>query len=177
MPPSAIRQNFSDDAAGRTTSLHVQRVEHGLAYAVVAVRTAGSDPQRPPAGVRVRIAHVARIAIATKAPRPARAMPEGAGDRLRITPKVAHAIFDQRDVDGELAVALDELAGAVERIDQPERDHARRAAMSRSVDSSDSTGICGVSACRPATMQRCEAMSAAVSGERSSLCSTANSLS
>jgi len=27
--------------------------------------------------------------------------------------------FDQRDVHGELAVALDELAGAVERIDQP----------------------------------------------------------
>ncbi len=31
-----------------------------------------------------------------------------------------HAAFDQRDVDGELAVARDELLGAVERIDQPE---------------------------------------------------------
>ena len=31
------------------------------------------------------------------------------------------AALDQRDVDGELALVLDELLGAVERIDQPER--------------------------------------------------------
>jgi hypothetical protein len=30
------------------------------------------------------------------------------------------AIFDERDVDGELAVAADEFLGAVERIDEPE---------------------------------------------------------
>ncbi len=31
------------------------------------------------------------------------------------------AVLDQRDVDGELALALDELLGAVEGVDQPER--------------------------------------------------------
>src|SRR5690348_16732781 len=40
-------------------------------------------------------------------------------------------------------------------------------------DSSESTGMSGVSSRRPATMMRCEAMSAAVRGELSLLVSTA----
>ena len=43
------------------------------------------------------------------------------------------------------------------------------------VDPLDGTGIDGDNAARPATMQRCAARSAAVSGESSSLCWTANS--
>ena len=34
-------------------------------------------------------------------------------------PEHRFAVFDQRDVDRELAVAADELLGAVERVDQP----------------------------------------------------------
>ena len=61
------------------------------------------------------------------------------------TPKHRHAVVDQRDVDGELAVALDELARAVERIDQPQRVPVRgaRCAGTSSADSSDSTGMSG----------------------------------
>ena len=32
------------------------------------------------------------------------------------------AVFDDRDVDGELSVLVDELLGAVERVDQREAD-------------------------------------------------------
>ena len=49
-----------------------------------------------------------------------RAMPKRAGHRLLDQAEAGDAVLDQRDVDGELAVALDEFAGAVERIHQPE---------------------------------------------------------
>ncbi len=53
-----------------------------------------------------------------------------AGNRDMHDAEHRHTRLDQGDVDRELAVALDELLGAVERIDQPEPspDHFRRQA-------------------------------------------------
>ena len=42
------------------------------------------------------------------------------GDRHVHHAQHRHAVFHQGDVDGELAVALDEFLGAVERVHQPE---------------------------------------------------------
>ena len=36
------------------------------------------------------------------------------------------AVFDQRDIDGELAIAADEFAGAIERIDEEEQSGVAR---------------------------------------------------
>ncbi|KAG1083663.1 hypothetical protein G6F40_014699 [Rhizopus arrhizus] len=48
-------------------------------------------------------------------------MPADAGDRGQYHAEGGRALVDQGDVDAELAVALDELAGAVQRVDQPVR--------------------------------------------------------
>jgi hypothetical protein len=85
------------------------------------------------------------------------------------------AVLDERDVDGELAILLDELAGTVERIHQPVASpvpadvpgHVRRLLRQHR--------NAAARRCRPATIRWCEAMSASVSGERSSLCETAKS--
>jgi hypothetical protein len=48
------------------------------------------------------------------------AMPQRAGHRRLDHAEHRHAVLDEGDVDGELAIALDELARAVERIDHPQ---------------------------------------------------------
>ena len=47
------------------------------------------------------------------------APPQFAGDRRLDHAERGDAVFDQRDIDGELAVARDKLLGAVEGIHQP----------------------------------------------------------
>src|SRR3546814_12921572 len=47
------------------------------------------------------------------------AMPQLAGHRRLDHAEHRDAVVDQGDIDGELAIALDEFAGAVERIHQP----------------------------------------------------------
>src|SRR5574344_1046045 len=46
-------------------------------------------------------------------------VPDRAGDRLLDHRKIGRALVDQRDVDTELAIALDEFAGAIDRVNQP----------------------------------------------------------
>jgi hypothetical protein len=47
-------------------------------------------------------------------------VPQLAGDRRLHDAEDDFAVFDQGEVDAELAIALDELARAIERIDQPQ---------------------------------------------------------
>ena len=163
----------------RTAAHHFaagQRIEHAPGYA-----------RRDANGWR-RSAAAPRPACACGSPRRRRAPRRGTRHAPRapcqsapvtgcwITPERRDAILDQRDVDGELAVALDELAGAVERIDQPQRGpFAARGDVDDPWIPRTAPGCAASARCRPATMQRCAARSAAVSGERSSLCSTATS--
>jgi hypothetical protein len=48
------------------------------------------------------------------------APPQQASHRRLDHAERRDAVFDQRDIDGEFAVALHEFASAVERIDQPQ---------------------------------------------------------
>ena len=159
--------------AGATLQIGKEEVKT-LPY--IAVRAAGGDAQRR-SRRNARADGDVGIAVATERAMSRHAVPQRAGDRLLDHAEHGHAVLDQRDVDGELAVALDELAGAVQRVDQPEPRPLPARGDVRALDSSDSTGMSGVSSANPATMQRWAARSAAVSGERSSLCCTANSLS
>jgi len=60
------------------------------------------------------------VAIATKRADAALRMPDHAGHRRLHDRQDRHACVDQCKVDGEFALALDELAGAVQRVDQPQ---------------------------------------------------------
>ena len=64
--------------------------------------------------------HVGLLAVAPERAQPGAAMPQVAGHRRLHHAEHRHAVLDQRDVDGELAIALDELARAVQRIDHPQ---------------------------------------------------------
>src|SRR5678815_1438750 len=83
-----------------------------------SVRAAARDDERRCTPAR---RHVPRLLAGPADPRAA-AAPGGrelAADRPLHDAEHRLVILDQRDVDGELAVALDELARAVERIDEP----------------------------------------------------------
>src|SRR3546814_10363956 len=58
--------------------------------------------------------------VAAECALPARAVPQRAGHRRLDHAEQDLAVLDQGDVDGELAVALDELARAVERVHHPQ---------------------------------------------------------
>src|SRR3546814_198242 len=60
------------------------------------------------------------IPFAAECALPARTVPQRACHRRLDHSEQDLAVLDQGDVDGELAVALDELARAVERIDHPQ---------------------------------------------------------
>ena len=118
-----MTQNFSDDPAERR-SRDGQPREEGLGRRI-AVRAARQGDQRfgrgpraqsPPRGGVRQIGAERRgtgeSGFAAEPQAIERGRIDRAGDR--------HAAFDERDVDGELAVAGDEFAGPVERIDQDE---------------------------------------------------------
>ena len=96
-----------------------------LVRALVAMRAARHHDE---AVVRGRAAPDRdRFALATRTPRLAAgdlgAGPVGHAARRHVDgPDRGCAVLDQRDVDGELSVAADELARAIEGIDEPERD-------------------------------------------------------
>ena len=110
MPPSASRQADGVVLADALQQGGGARVE---------VRAARGDAQRR--GGRAAGGDAAfAVAVAAEGALPRHAVPDGAADRRLDHAEDRHAVFDERDVDGELAVALQELAGAVERVDQPE---------------------------------------------------------
>ena len=128
MPPSASRQNFSDEPSG-TGSMSPMRCEQRLGP---RDRDASGWRRRAaaPAPGRARAARLV-VAIAAQRAEPPRVACHSIARHRRLHhAEHRHAVLDQRDVDGELAIALDELAGAVERIDQPQPPpfaaHARR---------------------------------------------------
>ena len=118
--PSASVQNFSDEPrpSGSTSPMRAMNA----CGARVPVRAAGGDAQRR--GRRRAHAHrhvaLRRRGGMRRAPRAP--MPQRASHRRVHHAEHRHAVLDQGDVDGELAVALDEFAGAVERVDQPVAD-------------------------------------------------------
>ena len=63
------------------------------------------------------------------------------------------AVLDQRDVDGEVAAALHEFLGAVERVDE-EEDRARRKAVARLLLLGDDRELPGRPRARPRVMMR-----------------------
>jgi hypothetical protein len=139
-----MRQNFSDDPRPRRS----MRAHRAPATPGCAHRGASGWPPPQRHGGRARAAHRdVAPRLAAKAPTP-RSACRGAERPALHHAQHRHAIFDQGDVDGELAVALDELAGAVERIDQPQASIGAWPRECRR-PSSDSTGTCGVE-CRQA---------------------------
>src|SRR6185437_2351069 len=94
--------------------------EEGGEFLVVLVRAAVDDDE--PVGRRTPRGDL--LGSARSAPAPRRAgTGAGIGDTERRDVDHAEdrdAGADQPDVDGELAVAADELLGAVERVDEPE---------------------------------------------------------
>ena len=91
---------------------------HRRRRALIQVRATGSDAQ----GRRCRLAAQDRhvlVAIAHEGADAANAVMQFFQRRRIDHAEHGFAVFDQGNVDGEFAVLLDELARAVERIDQP----------------------------------------------------------
>src|SRR6185437_7694055 len=84
-----------------------------------AVRAAAGDGGRPRQRARADALPVAALFRLPPRADTARGDVQVAGDRRQHNAQHGPVVLDQRDVDRELAVALDELAGTVERIDQP----------------------------------------------------------
>ena len=84
-----------------------------------------------------------------------------------ITPATGVAIVDQRDVDGVFVAAGEELARAVERIDQEEAPAERRRPTVAGRLLRDAPGRPAASCASPSRMTASDASSAAVTGERS----------
>lgn len=84
-----------------------------------------------------------------------------------------HARADERDVDGEVVAAADELAGAVERIDEKEHLPASRGARPADASSSATIGTPGNRCRNPESRIASASRSALVTGEASAFSSAA----
>src|SRR5690606_14099474 len=120
-----VRVAFGDEtdlqgAAHRTELVRAERVEITLERPAVAVAAAADDAQRLPRA-RGR-ANRTRLPVGTGAPRAAdgRTAEVFARERRRENDaEHRRVIFDQSDIDRELAVSLDEFLRAGEGIDEP----------------------------------------------------------
>ena len=118
----ASRQNFSDEPTetiSAASNLRMKRSVSGVRCERLATIVSGTAPAltvilRRPRRCRRRV----EFDRFGRPGRPEKKRPAaGRVDHADLR----NAVADQRDVDGEIGVAVDELLGAVERVDQEER--------------------------------------------------------
>ena len=110
--------------------------------------------------------------VSRSAPRPTmpRQIKPKAG--AAMTPRIGAPSDDQRDIDGVFVTAGNEVAGAVERINQKIAALSYAGLSRASACSSEMTGRSGASRARPSRITASAAWSAAVTGEPSALMRT-----
>ena len=118
--PLTDEPDLEPDAAGADFALDTKRRANGV-DALAAVRTADGDAHLGRVG-RLADSKRDRLAVAFAKPRAraARRIEDPSARRLIDDPEPRDAVDGKADHDGELAVALDELLGAVHRVDDPE---------------------------------------------------------